>query len=97
MTEHTQFNLLKFVYGELYLNSLNKTVATYTVPTWKAYKWHNILQWLVSNKHISALNILKPILGDTNADLSDFLDNIDTLETLFPAVVFELCAIHSNH
>ena len=57
MTEQTKFNLLKFVYGELYLNSLNKTVATYTVPTWKAYKWRNILQWLLSHKHISALKI----------------------------------------
>lgn len=36
MPEQKKFNLLRFVYGELYLNSRTKTVATITVEVWKA-------------------------------------------------------------
>lgn len=57
MAEQKKFNLLRYVYGELYLNSLNRTVASITVETWKLYKWINILNWLQRHKHISALNI----------------------------------------
>lgn len=57
MSEQKRFNLLRFVYGELFINSINKTVATITVDTWKYYSWRSILNWLTVNKHITALKV----------------------------------------
>lgn len=57
MPEQKKFNLLRFVYGELYLNSRTKTVATITVEVWKAESWRNILNWLNNRNHITALKI----------------------------------------
>lgn len=57
MSEQKEFNLLRFIYGELYLCSRNKTVATITIDTWKYYSWRRILDWLVSHKHISAVKV----------------------------------------
>ncbi len=57
MSEQKRFNLLRYVYGELYLSSLRRTVAVLNVETWKAYKWRNILHWLSENKYISGLRI----------------------------------------
>lgn len=52
-----KFNLLRYVYVELFLNSLNKTVGSITVEKWKAYAWRNILYWLNKRQHITGLNI----------------------------------------
>lgn len=57
MSEQKDFNLLRFIYGELYLCSRNKTVATTTIETWQYYSWRRILDWLVSHKHISAVKV----------------------------------------
>ncbi len=57
MSEQKKFNLLRFVYGELFINSINKTVAAITVDTWKYYSWRSILNWLTANKHIYALKV----------------------------------------
>ena len=57
MSEHKKFNLLRYVYGELFLNSRRRTVATITLENWKAESWRNILNWLNNSRHISALKI----------------------------------------
>jgi len=51
------FNLLMYVYGELFLHSLNRGVAEITTDSWKIRSWINILNWLEHNKHISNLTI----------------------------------------
>lgn len=57
MSEQKRFNLLRYVYGELYLSSLTSTVAVLRVESWKVYSWRNVLKWLEDNKHISGLHI----------------------------------------
>lgn len=57
MSKQKKFNLLRFVYGELFLNSLGTSNATLTVESWQAVSWQNILHWLELNKYISDLSI----------------------------------------
>lgn len=57
MSEQKKFNLLRYVYGELFLSSLSKTIADITIDSWKANAWRNILNWLCNNEHISGLKI----------------------------------------
>lgn len=57
MSEQKKFNLLRYVYGELYLSSLRRTVAVLTVETWKVYSWRKVLEWLCANKYISGLKV----------------------------------------
>jgi len=57
MSEQKKFNLLRYVYGELYLSSLGRTIAMLTVETWKVYSWRNVLNWLSVNNHISGMKI----------------------------------------
>lgn len=57
MSEQKKFNLLRYVYGELFLCSLGRTVGTIKIESWKLRTWVNILRWLEAKKHISALHI----------------------------------------
>lgn len=57
MSKQKKFNLLRFVYGELFLNSLGTSNSTLTVESWQAVSWQNILHWLERNKYISDLSI----------------------------------------
>ncbi len=57
MPENNNFNLLRFVYGELFLNAYNKTIGTIIIETWKAESWYKILTWLNNRQYISALKI----------------------------------------
>lgn len=57
MSKQKKFNLLRFVYGELFLNSLGTSNATLTVKSWQAVSWQNILHWLERNKYITDLSI----------------------------------------
>lgn len=57
MSEKKKTNLLRFVYGELFLCSLDTTKSSMIVDSWKAYAWSGILKWLVENQHISALSV----------------------------------------
>lgn len=50
-------NLLRFVYGELFLCSLTTTKSSMIVDSWKAYAWTGILKWLLEHNHISALSV----------------------------------------
>lgn len=62
MSKQKKFNLLRFVYGELFLNSLGTSNATLTVESWQAVSWQNILHWLENNNYITDLSIqyIKP-------------------------------------
>lgn len=57
MSEKKKFNLLRYVYGELFLSSLDTTKSVITVESWKARSWAGILSWLVKQQHISALSV----------------------------------------
>lgn len=57
MPVEKSFNLLRYVYGELFLNSLNKTAASITVEKWKVYAWRNILLWLNERQYIMCMQI----------------------------------------
>jgi hypothetical protein len=54
-----KFNLVSYVYGELYKQQYfsadckGKVIA----ETWKIYSWRNVLNWLQKNKHISNFEI----------------------------------------
>lgn len=77
MSEQKRFNLLRYVYGELYLSSLRRTVAVLNVETWKAYKWRNILHWLSENKYISDLKI--DYVSPTHRRISCIFNHNNTL------------------
>jgi len=58
MANSENFNLLRYVYGELFLHSLETTRSTLVIENWKYYKgWKSILNWLQNNQYISCLQI----------------------------------------
>jgi hypothetical protein len=57
LTAKKNFNLLRYVYGQLFLNALETTKSSIIIESWKARSWNNILRWLQDNKYISCLSI----------------------------------------
>jgi hypothetical protein len=55
--DEKKFNLFRYVYGELFLHSLEVTRTSMIVESWKAHSWINILNWLNKNGYISCLSI----------------------------------------
>lgn len=89
MSEQKRFNLLRYVYGELYLSSRHHTVTTLTVETWKVYSWRKVLEWLSANNHISGLKIeyisptrrrISCIFNHNNIIYPEYLNYLQRLE-----------------
>ncbi len=59
-TEKKKFNLLRFIYGELFLCSLTTTKSSMVIESWKYYRggWRGILNWLQENKYLSCLQVI---------------------------------------
>lgn len=51
------FNLLKYVYGQLFLSALETTRSSMIIERWKYRSWAGILRWLEDQKYISCLSI----------------------------------------
>lgn len=59
MANTKNFNLLKYVYGQLFLHSLETARSSMIVESWKFYKgWYGILKWLQEQKYISCLQVI---------------------------------------